>query len=160
MKSDWIGPGIGVKVICIKFFKNCYGNSDLYEATELRSAVNHDNFAKNWCLKIEPLRENRKCYRNSNLIFWKPRKFPAKAIEPDFRLLIVFRVKISFENTKISKFSSFSPLFTSAFGNAWINRDPCWWTIDTRIGSGVIVEWRVIYHIMIWIVNESMTMIN
>ncbi len=43
MKNDRIGPGIGLKVRCIKFFKNCYSNSNLHESTELRSAMNLDS---------------------------------------------------------------------------------------------------------------------
>ncbi len=59
-KSAQNCPKIGLKLGLIKFFKNCYGNSDLHDSTELPSAMNHEILAKKWCIKMEPLRENRK----------------------------------------------------------------------------------------------------
>ena len=38
-------PKIGLKLGLIKFFKICYGNSDLHDSTELPSAINYEILA-------------------------------------------------------------------------------------------------------------------
>ena len=60
-KSAQNCPKTGLKLGLIKFFKIYYGNTDLHDSMELPSAINHEILAKKWCIKMEPLHENRTC---------------------------------------------------------------------------------------------------
>ena len=81
----------GRKVVLIMFFKNQLVNGHLHGHSELQNAKYIDFFAEKCCLRMDSFRENGKCYRKSDLIFWKPRKFPLEPIHSDFGLFFVFR---------------------------------------------------------------------
>ena len=59
-KNVRIEEKIGGKVGLIEFFHISAPKSDLYNSRERRNDENLDFLAKKWCLKMKPLRENRK----------------------------------------------------------------------------------------------------
>ena len=98
---------LGRKVALIMFFANHLDNGHSHGHSGLQNAKYIDFFVKKYCLMMESFRENGKCYRKSDLIFWKPRKFPLKTIHSDFYLLIVFREQFMFKNAELSFFANF-----------------------------------------------------
>ena len=116
--------------------------------------INHGFLSPKVVSKDLALQENCKCYRKSAIRLmiytWKEDLLSEPYNQISF-LLLVFRMKISFENNRISYFSSFSLLFMRVFSKCWTNMDTCWGIIDLWIGSDFIVEWRAV-----GIINEIM----
>ena len=114
---------------------------------------NSEILVKNWCSKMEPLRDNCKCYRKSDSIFWKPRKFPSK---PCTQIFTFSSFSVSKFHLKMPKFhiSYFLGLFSNMKRKCRSNYDSWWEPTYLKCGANDGYKSGITYIILSWMIEK------